>query len=55
MDVSAVSAASAGHEVHTKASASEKQSPPPPPPAQGDSVEISDDAKTLASKSVLDE
>jgi hypothetical protein len=54
MDASAVSAASPGHEVQAKAAASQKQ-PPPPPPAKPDSVEISDDAKTLASKSVLDE
>ena len=54
MEVSVVSAASPVHEIHAKTAASEKQSPPPPP-AQGDSVEISDDAKALASKSVLDE
>lgn len=54
MDASAISSASPGHDVQAKAAASENQ-PPPLPPAKGDSVEISDDAKTLASKSVLDE
>ena len=51
MDVSALGLAGSGSEVHTKASVSEKQ---PPPPVTDDSVEISEDAKTLASKSVLD-
>jgi len=54
MDVSAIGHAGHGHEVQAKATASEKQ-PPPPPPAKGDNVEISDDAKALASKSVIDE
>ena len=53
MDVSAISHAGHGTEGQAKAAASENQ--PPPPSTQGDLVEISDDAKTLASKSVLDE
>ncbi len=54
MDVSSIGHAGHGNEVQAKATASEKQ-PTPPPPAKSDSVEISDDAKALASQSVLDE
>lgn len=52
MDVSSVS--SAGHSAEPQAKTGSAQKEPPPPP-QTDSVEISKDAKALASKSVLDE
>ncbi|GEM_PF-3159919 len=53
MDVSSIGLASQGNDVQAKAAAPQQQ--PPPPPAETDSVELSNDAKALASKSVLDE
>jgi len=52
MEVSSVGLTGQGQEVQAKETA--KQQPPPPPPAESDTVHLSDDAKALASRSVLD-
>lgn len=54
MDVSAVGQTGQGHEVQAKAAVAAEKQPPPPPPAKSDSLQISGEAKALAS-SVLDE
>ena len=55
MDVSSVSQSGQGHEVHQKAAAKEQAPPPPPPPTEGDSVQLTSDAKALASSVLADE
>lgn len=54
MDVSSISHSGHAHEVQAKP-ANQQQQPPPPPPPEGDSVELTEKAKALASSSVLDE
>jgi hypothetical protein len=55
MDVSSVSESGQGHDVQQKAAAKEQAPPPPPPPTEGDSVQLSGDAKALASSVLAEE
>jgi len=56
MDVSAVSQASQSPDGPQKAVAQEQAPPPPPPPpTEGDSVQLSSDAKALATSVLAEE
>ena len=54
MDVSSVSQSGQSQDVQQKAAAQEQAPPPPPPPTEDDSVQLSSEAKALASSVLAD-